>query len=139
MRYKNTLGGNVITFCGTPLHGFDGAFSYLNQNRKKQFINILQNKLPVYYDSDEDIYLKAAEINDEAMPDTMLCAVFNIGCDTASEIKLHANMHIKNIKKLTSDGTESELNFSENNGNIVIDETLYAHDVCILFLEYDRI
>ncbi|MBQ0104530.1 MAG: hypothetical protein KBT47_00660, partial [Armatimonadetes bacterium] len=52
-KYKNSLGGTSVVFCGTPTAAFQytEAFSYLCVSRKLQLINLLKEagELPVYY------------------------------------------------------------------------------------------
>ena len=79
--YENKLGGVAVVFSGTPITEFTylQAFSFLNESRKMQIVKILERceQLPIYYASDEEVYLKAARMADGAL---FVC-MFNIGLD----------------------------------------------------------
>lgn len=86
--YKNELGGNVFIFCGTPVAEFhiSKAFSFLNYSRKQQLIEMvgIANELPVYYPNDEEIHLRAADMENG----DIFCGVFNIGSDPIDNLEL---------------------------------------------------
>ena len=67
--YKNSLGGTVNVFCGTPKCGelWSAGYSFLNETRKLQLIRLLENmgSLQVYYPGDAEVYMKAAKMDDE--------------------------------------------------------------------------
>lgn len=116
--YKNTLGGTVAVFSGTPITEFNysQAFSFLNESRKLQIVNILDEcgNLPVYYASDEEVYLKAARMADGAL---FVC-MFNIGLDPIDEIELVCKDNIKDVHILSCDGEWRSCEFTKE-GNIL--------------------
>ena len=83
--FENKLGGKIFVFSGTPQANFNlvEAFSFLNYSRKQQFIKMLSelNMLTVFYPGDEDMYMKAA-IMDE---DKLFVALTNICLDNIYE------------------------------------------------------
>ena len=133
--YKNKLGGNVIVFCGTPVTTFHyaTAFSFLNQSRKKQMAKILKEtgNLPLYYDSDEEVYLKCAKYDG----DKLFVAMFSMGFDIIEEINLKTEKDVKKVKMLTCDGTYKECEFEKRDGGIIVKEIMYTLNPVILILE----
>jgi len=69
--FENPFGGKTVVFAGTPrtYFTFTEAFSFLSETRKNQLVRIMrnENKLPVYYTEDEDIYFRAAEMPDDRL------------------------------------------------------------------------
>ena len=119
--YKNELGGNVTVFSGTPEAKFHytTAFSFLNESRKLQLINILSESgcLPVYYPDDSEVYMKAANMPDGAL----LVAFFNISLDPIEEITLVADREVKRIDALCPDGSYKQVSFRADGNNLALD------------------
>lgn len=135
--YKNSLGGTVVVFCGTPKtpFTFTEAFSFLTSSRKKQLVRLMAEtgNLPVYYPEDAEIYLKAAKMPDKKL----MTALFNVGLDSVYEIPLCVDGDIKRIEKLNSDGTLSECGFiKEAGGRLTVNTPCFTLEPVILFLEY---
>ena len=119
--YKNSLGGNAIVFSGTPEAKFHytTAFSFLNESRKLQLINLLSEtgNLPVYYPDDSEVYLKAANTPDGAL----FVAFFNISLDPIDEITLVATREIKSIEALMPDGSYKSVSFRADGNRLTVD------------------
>lgn len=134
--YKNSLGGTVFTFCGTPRAAFHytEAFSFLNYSRKQQFLRMLRlcGELPVFYPDDEEVYLKAAY-----MPDgSLLCAVFNIGLDPIRKLELVFAREIAALSMLMPDGSRKEVSFTVTSGKNVMDIPCNILEPVIIFAEF---
>ncbi len=132
--YKNSLGGTVHVFCGTPItpFAFTTAFSFLNQSRKKQMVKMLRDcgNLPIYYTGDEEVYLKAA-----TMPDGgLFCALFNIGFDPIEELTLQCESEVSSVQLLTPEGTWKPCSFRTENDIIVVETPAYTLHPVILAL-----
>jgi hypothetical protein len=119
--YKNELGGQIICFSGTPEAKFHytEAFSFLNQSRKLQLINLLREtgNLPVYYPGDQEVYLRAANMPDGAL----FVAFFNISLDPVENIELCLDRKVNEIQRLTPDGTYENVSFNLKDGVYVLD------------------
>ena len=116
--YKNKLGGNVVTFSGTPVSPFtfSDGFGFLTQTRKAQLINIMNriNPVPAYYASDDELFCKAGTMKDG----TIFVALFPTSYDDIEEIKLGVNKEISSVRYLTPDGEKKEVEFTQD-GNII--------------------
>ena len=134
--YENPLGGHSVVFSGTPRAFFNHveAFSFLNESRKLQLIEILCEcgHLPVYYPDDAEVYLKAALTEDG----NLFCAFVNIGLDPIEKITLVPDRKIARIKKLQEDGTYEDCSFEDKNGTLILDSAAATLDPVILILEY---
>ncbi len=108
--YKNTLGGIVNVFCGTPLARFVyfEAFSFLNESRKAQLVELMKESgnLPIYYPDDAEVYMKAGYIDEK-----IFCAFVNIGLDNLDEITLVSEKAVTKISRIKEDGKMEECNF----------------------------
>lgn len=103
--FDNSQGGRVTVFAGDPQTQFNyiEAFSFLNESRKEQLVELLHacGCLPIYAASDAEIYLRAA-----AMPDGgLFAAVFNLSLDGLDEIELVSESEITYAERLLPDGT----------------------------------
>lgn len=131
--YKNALGGTVVTFCGAPSVNYTitEAFSFLCYSRKLQLTEILKNMgaLPVYYPEDEEVYLKAAKMEDGGL----FCAIFNIGLDPIDNAELIFEKPITRIEKLMPDGSRKEVNFEVRDGRYITNEPAYTLTPLVLF------
>ena len=133
--YKNELGGTVFVFCGTPATEFhiSTAFSFLNYSRKQQLIEMIKtaNELPVYYPNDEEVYLKAADMENG----DLFCGVFNIGLDPIENLELVCDFEPKSFKKLMPNGESKTVDFEYKDGKYVLDTPCNILDPVILFIE----
>ena len=131
--YKNSLGGTVFTFSGTPKTNYNitDAFSFLNYTRKEQLIRMLNisNELPAYYFGDEEVYFKTAEMPDGGL----FCAVFNIGLDPIENIEMVFSKNISKIKILTPEGMQKPISFSKENNKYILDVSCVTLEPVILF------
>ena len=121
--FKNSLGGTAVVFCGTPVTKFNylEAFSFLNESRKRQFIDILQElgELEVYYPGDEEVYLRAAR-----MPDSSLfVCLFNIGLDPIDEIELAVSGEVSGIELISQTGKRIPLEFKKTGDRVLINRS----------------
>lgn len=133
-KYKNTLGGTVYVFSGTPKAEYTlvEAFSFLNYTRKQQLISILKEtgEMPIYYPNDEEVYLRVAEVDSGEL----FVAFFNFGYDPIENIELVIDRKVKKIEKLQKDGTRKALDFAIKDDRYVIDANAYIMQPIILFI-----
>ena len=132
--YKNELGGSVVVFCGTPMAEFNylQAFSFLNYSRKQQIIKLAKemSELPVYYPGDQELYLRAADMEDG----TLFVAAINISLDPMEEMNLVFEKEVSKIEKLMPDGSRKEVSFRKEGEEYVIDTPCNILDPVILFV-----
>lgn len=134
--FPNSQGGQSVVFSGTPRAPFNfrDAFSFLNESRKLQLVEILRTcgHLPLYYPDDAEVYLKAAYTQEGHL----FCAFVNIGLDLIDEITLVPDRNITRIKKLLPDGTYADCTFrKEQDGTLVLETPAATLDPVILILE----
>ncbi len=133
--YKNELGGTVFVFCGTPVAEFhiSTAFSFLSYSRKQQLIEMVKiaNELPVYYPNDEEVYLKAADMDNG----DLFCGVFNIGSDPIENLELVCDFEAKAFKKLMPNGDSKSISFRYEGDRYILDTPCNVLDPVILFIE----
>ena len=102
---------NTVVFAGTPNadHNYMEGFSFLNESRKKQLIDIFKRAgaLPIYYDGDEEVLLRAGRIRDGRL----LSCFINLGYDPLDELDLGINFTPSEISYLDPDGGEVSLDF----------------------------
>jgi len=132
--YKNSLGGIVFTFAGTPkaVYNYVEAFSFLSYSRKQQLIRMLSmtDELPIYFPGDEEVYLRAADMADGGM----FCAVFNLGLDPIDELELVCGRELKTIEKLMPNGEKSALSFHKENEKYIINTNCMTLDPVVLII-----
>ena len=133
--YKNSLGGTANVFCGTPLARFVyfEAFSFLNESRKAQLVEMMRESgnLPVYYPGDAEVYMKAGNLGDD-----IFCAFINIGLDNLDEVTLVCDREVKEIKRLNSDGAYDICNFTKSDdGVITVDVPAMILDPVVLLIK----
>ena len=132
--FKNELGGTVFVFSGTPVADFNivEAFSFLNYSRKLQLLEMVSSagELPVYYTGDEEVYMKAADMQDGRL----LCAVFNIGLDPIDTLVLGCENTPLRIDILMPNGEEKQVPFKYENGICTVDTPCNILDPVILFI-----
>ena len=134
--YKNSLGGTAIVFAGdakTEFH-YVTAFGFLNETRKEQFISLLKEygDLPVYTPDDDEIYLKAADMEDGSL----FCALFNVSKDPVDNIRLCLDKKPSNILELGLDGEFKSVEFKTENGEYVLNKPAHIITPVILKIEY---
>ncbi len=133
--YKNELGGTAIVFCGVTKTQFNHleAFSFLCESRKQQLVGLMQQygDLPVYYDSDEEMLMKAAY----APNDELFCALFNLGLDPIEEIRLVCARTVSQVQMLQPDGSRSNVSFRTEDNALVVEAPAYTLNPVVLFLK----
>ena len=133
--FKNSLGGRVFVFSGTPLAEYNivEAFSFLTYSRKLQLIDILKRsgELPIYYPHDEEVYLRAADMTDGRL----FCAVFNISTDPIDRLELVCEKQVSAVSMLDCDGNERQLDFSFKDGLLSLDIPCAILTPVILFIK----
>lgn len=111
--YENSFGGRIVTFAGSPQANFNisEAFSFLNLSRKQQLVEILDasGELPVYYPGDEDVYFRAADMDDGGL----FCAIFNLSSDPIEKTELVVKKEIVCIKRIAPDGAYQSVAFEK--------------------------
>ena len=116
--YKNSLGGTVNVFSGTPNARFVyfEAFSFLNESRKAQLVEMMRESgnLPVYYPGDAEVYLKAGRLGEK-----LFVAFTNIGLDNLDEIILVLERAVKRISKIAPDGSLVDCEFSLGSDGVI--------------------
>ncbi len=119
-RCKNSEGGEVIVFCGTPDMPFlyHTAFSLLCETRKNQLIEILSGRdlLPIYYPEDGEVYLRAGRLGSGER----MVAAFNLGFDVLEDMPLTVTEPVKRVERLLPDGTRESVPFTKEGNTIRI-------------------
>lgn len=132
--YKKPNGKLSVIFSGSPRANFVyyEAFSFLNESRKAQMVNLLRESgnLPVYFVGDEEVYLKAGTLPDGSL----LVALFNIGLDPIDEICLDCEKAVTNVEYLDCDGKRQKTKFHTENGRVTVARPLYTLEPVVLFL-----
>ena len=132
--FKNSLGGSVVVFCGTPVTEFNylKAFSFLNESRKAQIVDLLTRfgQLPVYYPSDEEVYIKAGRLSDSSL---FVC-LFNIGLDPIDELELVTSEDVKDVQILSSDGEWESTPFTKEGNRLFICHAANTLDPVVIIL-----
>jgi hypothetical protein len=102
-----------VVYCGTPNAKFNygEGFSFLNETRKKQFVELLKraNALPIYVDSDNEICLRAGYLGDGSLLAEIIC----IGFDLMDTVRLYLEKKPESIELMLPDGTTKEVSFKE--------------------------
>ena len=134
--YNNARGGKAFVFCGTPNvhYSLTTSFSFLNQSRKQQLIDMMRmaGQLPAYYAGDEEVYFRAANVDDGSL----FCAVFNLGMDPIDAITLGCETVPQKMEILDCDGTRKAVTFTVNEKakTVTVDTPAYTLAPVILFL-----
>lgn len=110
--YERENGKFTVVFCGTPTTSFKytEAFSFLNESRKAQLVELLKKAeaLPVYCESDNELCLRAGYLSDGSL----LTALFNIGFDPEEKVKYYLEKAPVKAKRLEPDGSYVNVPFS---------------------------
>ena len=88
------------------------------------------NELPVYYPGDEEIYLKAADMEDGGL----FCAIFNIGLDPIEKTELVCSFKASKFEKLMPNGEIKEIPFTYENGKYILDTPCNTLDPVVVFI-----
>lgn len=122
-------GALSVVFCGSPTATFNyvEGFAFLNETRKKQFVDILSRAgaLPIYAVGDEEICLRAGYVEDGRL----LAAIYSLGMDPIEKATLYLEKAPSEITALTPDGTEAPVAFE------ALGEGVYAIDKRVEILE----
>lgn len=131
--YKNSIGGKVLVFSGSPdfPHKYFTISSMLNHTRKMQLIEILGDLLPIYYPEDAEIYMRAGYLPDGEI----MCAMFNLGFDRLDEIPLVVNRKVERAWVLGSNGVRHDCLFTQEGDRLNILTPLDAVSVKVLFVK----
>ncbi|MBQ5926785.1 MAG: hypothetical protein IIX01_02550, partial [Clostridia bacterium] len=121
--YEREQGKYSVVFCGTPKapYTYSDGFSFLNESRKKQLVELLKtaDALPVYCESDNDLCVRAGyRENGE-----LLVAIINLGFDPEEKITLYLKDAPVEAKLLNKDGGYSAVSYHS------VGESLYEFDV----------
>ena len=112
-----------VVYCGSPnaLFNYGEGFSFLNESRKAQFVELLgrANALPVYYYGDNEICLRAGYLSDGSL----LTSVYCIGFDPMDTLDLYLKKAPLSVELLLPDGTAKKVDFKE------IKKDIYSIDV----------
>ena len=134
-KFKNELGGTVYVFAGTPvaprsIHG--GAFSFLNETRKRQFIDILKEhgEAQVYYPGDAEVYLKTANMDDGGY----FVSFINECADPIENIELNVNKKVKKIYKLNEKGERVKVKFTQKGDLVTLKEPSFVLQPVLLLI-----
>lgn len=132
--FKNPLGGLTVVFSGTPKTRYTlvEAFSFLNESRKAQLVELLKRAdcLPVYYPEDAEVLLRAAQCEDGAL----FVALFNLGLDALEEIPLTVERPVERVERLGRDGRRQVCDFRADGETIRIATPAGTLEPVILFL-----
>ncbi len=133
--YRNSLGGKVMTFAGSPkaVHNIVEAYAFLNYYRKQQIVSFLKETscLSAYFTGDEEVYLKCGHTKDGKL----ICAVFNLGLDKIEKLEMWFEKAPSKIEMLSPDGTLKEVTFSLDGDRWVIDIPCEILIPVILFVQ----
>ena len=132
--YENSLGGAVIVYSGTvdmPYKYFT-AFSMLNETRKAQLADLLsrRKKLPVYYQSDAEVYTRAGFLP----TGELLVALFNLGFDELDGIRLCCKQKVTKVELLDADGKRVESKFDVAGDTLCIHASIPAVTPAVFIL-----
>ena len=132
-RFDNSLGGEVITFSGTPDMPFKyfTAFSMLSETRKRQLVGILERRshIPLYYPGDAEVYIRAGRVDGE-----LFCGFFNKSFDELETVELVCKQKVTKVEKLSENGERVPREFSQNGDSLEVFENAKTHTPVILFI-----
>lgn len=133
--YKNELGGTTVVFSGSATfdHSLVQAFGWLNESRKAQIVNILNDlgALPIYYPDDAEVLLKAGRTKDGKL----LCAAVDMSLDPIEEFPFVTDFEVKSVKRLCPDGSYEALSFTKNGNRYTTSATANVFDPLVLIIE----
>lgn len=132
--FRNELGGYIVTISGIPNAPFDvSGFGLLNETRKRIFAEMLKDfgEFVCYYDSDEEMLLKVADMDSGEI----FVALFPTSYDIIDEIKLSVNRKVSEIRYLTPDGKKEGISFTQDGEKVIIPLITYPLQPQILYLK----
>ena len=135
--YRNELGGTAVVFGGEtafPYAIVGGAFSFLNETRKKQMAEILTDLgvLPAYYPGDLEMLMKAAETEDGAL----FLALLDMSLDPVEEeLPLVIYRDVTRIRRLTPTGEYEDVAFTRDGDLYTLSLSAGVFDPLILLAE----
>ena len=133
--FENELGGTAVVFSGSSTfeYKYYVSFGFLNETRKRQLINILEDfgALPVYYPGDEELLLKAARTEDGGL----FTIALNLSLDEIEEARLVINRDVTSIKRITSDGSYKNVEFKRQENEYSLDLTAKTFEPLALIIE----
>jgi hypothetical protein len=86
-------------------------------------------EMPLYYTSDEEVYLKAARMKDGGL----FAALFNLGYDVIEEMPFDVEGDVTSVSTLGADGKELPLSFRREGAVVTVEKTALPMDPVILF------
>ena len=120
---KRDNGKITVVYCGTPdaEYFYTEGFSFLNETRKQQFVNLLPeaNALPVYCKGDDEVCLRAGYLGDG----TLLAMLFGIGTDPMEPTILYLKDKPTTVEALCADGSRKDVTFN------AIGDSFYEIDI----------
>lgn len=132
--FKNSLGGEVVTFAGSTSFVFNlvEAFGWLSETRKELIADILSylGALTVYYPDDVEMLLQAARLSNGSI----MVAAFNTGLDEIENFPLVSKLSVREISRLMPNGEYENLDFSRTDDRYELDCTVrpYTPEIFIL-------
>lgn len=130
--YRNALGGTAAVFCGTPVteYTYDQAFSFLTYSRKMQLVKMMRDmgEMPLYYTSDEEVYLKAARMEGGGL----FAALFNLGYDVIEEMPFDVEDEVSSVSYLGTDGLWHPCAYRREGNTVTVEKTALPMDPVIL-------
>jgi hypothetical protein len=130
--FKNPAGGTTIVFCGDPNTNYNylEAFSFLNETRKRQLVDILKatGNLPVYYPDDMEMLLRAGNLSDGSL----FVAAFNLSLDRADNLPLVVEENVSRVEQLMPNGEWQEISFKKEEDRIIVNTPVYTLEPIIL-------
>lgn len=120
--FRNSLGGTVAVFAGTPDtdYSLTEAFAFLNYSRKEQLIDLMaeSGELLAYYPGDAEMYFKAG-LTDNG---EIFSVAITTGFDFIEHLEVAYCKNVERVERLMPDGTWKSVDF-EKKGNILILDT----------------
>ena len=128
-----------VVYSGTPKAEFNymEGFAFLNESRKKQFVNLLKkaDALPVYYPGDNEIMFRAGILPDGRM----LTLTVVLGTDPEEGLELYLEKEPVCAKILNADGMETEITFEKTAENIyVFDVRCETYYPAVIIIEFKK-
>ena len=127
-RLKRDNGKYTVVFCGSPDASFNYrvGFSFMNETRKNQLINLLRdaNALPLYAVGDDELCVRAGYLG----KDKMICSVIELGTDPLDELTLFIEKQPTSIVSISPDGKDIPVEFTK------VDENVYSIKVKVEIL-----
>lgn len=110
--YRRPDGKITVVYCGSPTAKFHytEGFAFLNESRKKQFVELLTqaNALPIYCHGDDELCFRAGYLNDGSI----IACVYELGTDPMDELTLFLETPPKSVELMQSDATLAPVEFS---------------------------